>query len=127
MIAKYCGKTFEDVDDDDFHYSGVVVDVVFEKISGTLCFSFRNSKMTLRAALEYIVVEYAISECKWLDLEEEEEEEEKKEIEATRPRYVGWAVLGENETRKRGLFDVQETPHTTSDSNKRSLRSASKI
>ena len=81
--------------------------------------------MTVRAALEYIVAEYAINECKWLDLEEKEEE--KNEIRATRPRYVGWAVLDENETRKRGLFDVQETPQTTGNSNKRSLRSANKI
>ena len=46
MIAKYCGKTFKDTDDDDSscHYSGVVVDVILGKKSNTLCFSFRNSK-----------------------------------------------------------------------------------
>ena len=53
------------------YYLGIVFDVVFEKNSKTLCFSFRNTKMTLAASLEYIVVDYAINECEWLDLEEE--------------------------------------------------------
>ena len=64
---------FKDTEDDDSscHYLVVVVDVVFERKSKTLCFSFRNTKMTLRASLEYIVVDYAINECEWLDLEKE--------------------------------------------------------
>ena len=131
MITKYCGKTFKDIDDDDSscHYLGVVVDVVFEKNSNTLCFSFRNTKMSIRASLEYIVVNYAISECEWLDLEEEHNNIIiVGEIDSvTKPKYVGWAVLGENETRKRGLFDVQDNmPQTTGDRSKRSLRSSGK-
>ena len=127
MITKYCGKTFKDVDDDDSscHYSGVVVDVILEKKSNTLCFSFRNSKMTLRAKLEYIVADYAISECEWLDLEEEPTIP-KEIVTATKPKYVGWAVLGENESRKRGLFDVHDMPQTAGDKSKRSLRSTIK-
>ena len=124
MITKYCGKTFKDVDDDDSscHYSGVVVDVILEKKSNTLCFSFRNSKMSLRTKLEYIVADYAISECEWLDLEEEPSIP-KEVATATKPKQV----LGENESRKRGLFDVHDTPQTTGDSScKRSLRSTSK-
>ena len=50
---------------------GVVVGLLFEKMSRTLCFSFLNSKMALRASLEYIVADYAINECEWLDLQEE--------------------------------------------------------
>jgi hypothetical protein len=126
MIKTYCGKTFKDVDDDDdaCHYLGVVVDVVFEKISNALCFSFRNPKMTIRASLEYIVADYAITECEWLDLEEDSIVEEKAKV--TKPQYVGWTVLGDDESRKPGLFDVQETLQTTSDSSKRSLRSCNK-
>ena len=72
-------------------------------------------------------VDYAISECEWLDLEEEPTIP-KEIVTATKPKYVGWAVLGENESRKRGLFDVHNTPpQTTGDSScKRSLRSTSK-
>ena len=44
-------------------------------------------------------------------------------VTVTKPKYVGWAVLGENESRKRGLFDVHDMPQTAGDSNKRSLRS----
>ena len=116
IIKKYSGKIFK-----------VVVDVVFEKNSNTLCFSFRNTKMSIRASLEYIVVNYAISECEWLDLEEEHNNIFVGEIDSvTQPKYVGWAVLGENETRKRGLFDVQDMPQTTGDRSKRSLRSSGK-
>ena len=127
IITKYCGKTFKDIDDDNFscHYLGVVVDVVFEKNSNTLCFSFRNTKMSIRASLEYIVVNYAISECEWLDLEEEPNIIEKI-VTITKPKYVSWAVLGENESRKHRLFNVHDTPQTTGDSSKRSLRSTSK-
>ena len=125
MIRKYCDKTFKDCDDDyASHYCGVVVDVVFEKNSGTLCFSFRNSKMTLRASLEYIVTDYAIGECEWLDLDEDYIVEEKAQV--TKPQYVGWTVLGAHESRKPGLFDVQDTLQATSDSSKRSLRSCTK-
>ena len=80
--------------------------------------------MTPRAKLEYIVANYAISECEWLDLEEEPTIP-KEIVTATKPKYVGWAVLGKNESRKHGLFDVHDTPKTTGDSSKRSLRSTS--
>ena len=33
--------------------------------------SLDSTKMSIRASLEYIVVNYAISECEWLYLEEE--------------------------------------------------------
>ena len=60
--------------------------------------------MTLRAKLEYIVADYAISECEWLDLEEESTIPKEK-VTATKPKNVGWAVLGENEkSRKRAWF-----------------------
>jgi hypothetical protein len=126
-LTKYCGKTFKDSEDDDSscHYSGVVVDVVFEKNSKTLCFSFRNTKMTLRASLEYIVMDYAINECEWLDLEEEPIVD--KIVTRTKPQYVGWAVLGDNEIRKRGLFDEPDATQTTGESSKRSLRSKRNI
>ena len=71
--------------------------LLLKKKSKTLCFSFRNTKMTLRASLEYIVVDYAINECEWLDLKEEPIVDEI--ILPTKPNYVGWAVLGDNETR----------------------------
>ena len=45
----------------------------------------------------------------------------------TKPKYVGWAVLGENETRKRGLFDEQDATQATGDNSKRSLRSTRKL
>lgn len=126
-MRKYCGRTFKDAEDEDSscHYFGVVVDVVFEKKSKTLCFSFRNKKMTLRASLEYIVVDYAINECEWLDLEEEPIVDEI--ILPTKPKYVGWAVLGDNETRKRGLYDEQDATQATCDNSKRSLRSTRKL
>jgi hypothetical protein len=127
MLKQYCGKTFKDSEDNDSscHYSGVVVDVVFEKNSKTLCFSFRNTKMTLRASLEYIVMDYAINECEWLDLEEEPIVD--KIVTKTKPQYVGWAVLGDNEIRKRGLFDEPDATQTTGESSKRSLRSKRNI
>ena len=81
--------------------------------------------MSLRASLEYIVVDYAINECEWLDLQEEAIVEEVYEV--IKPRFVGWAVLGENESRKRGLFDEQNIPETTEVNGKRSLRSANKM
>ncbi len=44
---------------------------------------------------EHIVADYAISECEWLDLEEESTIPKEK-VTATKPKYVGWAVLGVN-------------------------------
>ena len=101
------------------HYLGVVVDVILGGKSNTLCLSFRNFKMSLRVA------DYAISVCEWLDLEEESTIPKEK-FTATKPKYVGWAVLGENESRKRGLFDVHDMPQTAGDKSKRSLRSTIK-
>jgi hypothetical protein len=68
---------------------------------------------------------HTISECEWLDLEEEPNISEEI-VTFTKPKYVGWAVLGENVSRKRRLFNVHDTPQTTGDSSKRSLRSTSK-
>ena len=65
------------------------------------------------------------AECEWLDLEEEPNIIEEI-VTITKPKYVSWAVLGENESRKRRLFNVHDTPQTTGDSSKRSLRSTSK-
>ena len=50
-------------------------------------------------AVEY----HAISKCEWLYLEEEPNIIEEI-VTITKPKYVGWAVLGENESRKRRLF-----------------------
>ena len=55
--------------------------------------------MTLRAKLEYIVADYAISECEWFDLEE------------------GSTIPKEK---------VHDMPQTAGDSSKRSLRSTIK-
>ena len=70
------------------------------------------------------VAYHAISKCEWLDLEEEPNIIEEI-VTITKPKYVSWAVLGENESRKRRLFNVHDTPQTTGDSSKRSLRSTS--
>ena len=66
----------------------------------------------------YIVVDYAINECEWLDLEKEPIVNEI--VLPTKPKHVGWAVLGENEIRKRGLFDEQDATQATGDNSKRS-------
>ncbi len=57
----------------------------------------------------------------WLDLEEEQNIIEDIITFTNKPKYVDWAVLGENESRKRDLFDLHDTPQTTGDSSKRSL------
>ena len=73
--------------------------------------------------MDYIVTDYAINECEWVDLDEEDQSDETI-VTAVKHKFVGWAMLGENESRKRGVFDEQEdTPLITSESNKRSLRS----
>ena len=108
MIQKYRGKTFKDVEDDNSTcYEGLVVDVVFEKATKTLCFSFQNPKLTKRVSLDYIVTDYAINECEWVDLDEEDQSDETI-VTAVKHKFVEWEMLGENESRKRVVYSMNK-------------------
>ena len=72
-------------------------------------------------------MDYAIAECHWLDLEEDGKANKslkEKHIDGgnKNTKYVGWVILGEDETKKRGLYDEQ-VELVGDNSTKKALRS----
>ena len=128
IIQKYRGKTFKDMGDDNNSYEGIVQNIVYESNSKTLCFSFQNTSPNKTKAtenLQYIVTDFAMHDCEWIDLEEiESDSSSQMDCMDKSPRWVGYQILEENETRKPGLYDKGAgNSGIDSNPNKRVLRS----
>ena len=109
-----------DVDDDDRSVSeGVVVDVVMEKFDSTICFEYSLSNEQVEfddneKDHDYIVANYAVHHCQWLDDEHPNQNSSKNQQPQPQPKkWRGYALLEPLEVIETPLLDRNPVLTTT--------------